>query len=164
MPIAMLFFALLLAFAILWRFPEYRLGVAAGLLLVAGVFSAYFLLNEPAVKSQSVAIPADMLALRDITITPEPRFVTLQGQVHNRSTSADLLEFGLELNALDCPSELETISECIVIGSDDSTARGTVPAGQLRAFEATFMLRNLPQPDGVLRWHYRITDTRAQMQ
>jgi len=163
MPIALIFFALLLAIAILWRFPEYRLGVGAGLLLIGAVFSAYFLLSEPALKSQSVALPADMLTLRDVTITPEPRFVTLQGQVLNQSSTADLLDMSLQLNALDCPAEVDAISECIVIGSDDGVARVAVPAGQLRAFEATFMLRNLPTPEGVLRWHYLITDTRAQI-
>ena len=164
MPIAMIFFVLLLAFAIMWRFPVYRWAIAAGLMLVSVVFGAYLLLSEPAFKSQSAALPASLLELRDITINADPRFVTIRGQVHNLSTSANLLDMSLRLSALDCPAEVEPIAECIVIGADDAVARVSVPAGQLRAFEATFLIRNLPRPDGVLRWHYLITDTRAQPQ
>tara|TARA_R110000850_G_scaffold30797_1_gene85084 strand:+ start:199 stop:693 length:495 start_codon:yes stop_codon:yes gene_type:complete len=162
MPIALMFFALALTVAVLWRFPEYRLGAIGALVVIAGVFGTYFYVSEPTETTQNAAIDPDKLALRDVNFLVDPRFITMLGQVQNLADNANLLEMSLELRALDCPQSDSPVVECIVIGDDEGTARVTVPPQQLRAFRAVFMLRNLPEVSGVLRWNYTLVSTRAQ--
>ncbi|MEX0970138.1 MAG: hypothetical protein WD046_06820 [Paracoccaceae bacterium] len=162
MPIALIFLALALTVAVLWRFPEYRLGIAGALVVVVAVFGTYFSLSEPTEKTQISAIDPDNLALRDVEFLVEPRFVTMVGQVHNLADGAELLVMNLVLRALDCPLVDSPVVECIVIGDDDGTARVTVPPQQLRSFRAVFMLRNLPAVAGVLRYNYTLASTRAR--
>lgn len=160
MQIAMIFFAAVLSGALLWRFPTYRAAGLAGLAVVITVFVTYFIVSEPG-SGQDTAITPDELALSEVAIISDPRFITVSGNVQNMSQTASLLEFDLQLDARDCPTPDSPAADCIVIGSDSGVARIAVPPQQMRAFSAVFRLGTLPQISGTLRMDYSIIAARA---
>ncbi|MBD3626146.1 MAG: hypothetical protein HUJ24_12410 [Rhodobacteraceae bacterium] len=103
----------------------------------------------------------DQLALTELAIEQDERFVRVSGRAENLSEGHRLREFRLLATLHDCPAAESAFTDCQVIAQDDGIARVDIPPGQVRAFSAVFSFRDVPELQGVPIWDYELTALRA---
>jgi hypothetical protein len=159
MAVAVLVLALVAWAYAMVAYPEFRrAGSIMAILAASGL--TILLLQGPG-ESESQRIEPEELVLDRIEVEPTLRGATLSGRVENRSAAYRLREMTLDLSLHDCLAVETPVAECPVIGEGTAIARPDVPPGQIRAFSAHFLLANLPEVAGVLRWDWSVTATRA---
>jgi hypothetical protein len=161
MPIAILVLALVAYGYVMVAYPEYRtIGLAVGGAAAVGL-GAYFWLTEPESARAGARIEPAELTLGNLALEPTPRGARLSGRVQNGSTEWRLREMTIELTLHDCPDDETPLAECAVVGDSSTLARPDAPPGQTRAFSAQYTFANIPEPAGVLRYEWTVTETRA---
>lgn len=161
MPIAVLILVLVAYGYVMVAYPEYRtIGLALGG-AAAVALGAYFWLTEPETVRAGARIEPAELTLDSLALEPTPRGARLSGRVQNASPDYRLREMTIELTLHDCPDETTPLEECEVVGESRALARPDAPPRQTRAFSARFTFANIPDPTGVLRYEWTVTETRA---
>ena len=161
MPLAVLVLALVAYGYALISYPELRRpGLIGGALVAAGLV-VYFVRNPSESEVAATRIPAEEIALDELTLERTPNGATLAGRIRNGSGRFRLRDLTLTLRLRDCPTEDTAPADCPVIGEAEAIARPDVPPGQIRALSAHFTFINLPPLTGTLAWDWAIAETRA---
>ena len=161
MPLAVLVLALVAYGYALLSYPEFRRPGLIGGALVAAALAVYFVRNPSESDLAATRIPAEDIALDDLTLERTPNGASLAGRVRNDSDRFRLRDLTLVLRLRDCPTTDMAPADCPVIGEAQAIARPDVPPGQIRALNAHFTFNNLPPVTGTLAWDWSIAATRA---
>ncbi|MXU65581.1 hypothetical protein [Oceanomicrobium pacificus] len=161
MPIALsaiVFLALLYgAFMV----PRFRWAFAVAAVLMGLGVVGYMVVNDRARPAQEARIAVEEVELSDLSFTPGPRFLTVQGRAVNGSSDWDLLDFTLQVTVFDCPDLEAAPQGCDTIGQSQGIARVSIPPGQLRSFSVPLSFPNLPDVIGEPFWEEEIVSVRA---
>jgi hypothetical protein len=161
MPIVVLIIALAAyAYALITEPGIRRWGLIGGAAVGLGL-AVYLWQTAPETTRAALRIDPEELVLDQLAIEPTPRGATLAGRVHNTSARWRLRDMTLTLRLRDCPEAASPPDTCPVIGEARAVARPDAPPGQIRAFSASFIFANLPEPAGTLGWDWQITEVRA---
>lgn len=82
-------------------------------------------------------------------------------RLRNNSTQFELAAVGLELSALDCTTDAQTVETCVIVGQQEDEIQIRVPMGQARDVKKQFIFPPM-RPMGDLTWKYSILYTKAQ--
>ena len=154
------------------QFPAFRkaISICLGLIVVA-VAAGAGLLYYNQIQDEKLAelsrrlIRPDEIEITDVVLGHEILdYWKVQGQVTNRSVH-ELTGFTLKITVRDCPVSGKG---CTVIGEDDGSTPSysfSVPSKQMRAFEVSVNLRNLPKPVKWEKWdwNYVIQEVRGKV-
>ena len=161
MPIVVLVLALAAyAYALVTEPGFRRWGLIGGAAVGLGL-AVYLWRTSPETASAAMRIAPGEIVLDQLEMSRSPRGAILAGRVRNASPEWRLREMTVTLRLHDCPETAAPPSTCPVIGEASAIARPDVPPGQIRAFSATFIFANLPEPAGTLGWDWEITGSRA---
>lgn len=161
MPIAVLFLFASGAVAIAVLHPHLRKPALVVVALFVALFASYFLLPASETERRATRISVEQIALSDVDLIIDSRFLKLVGRVTNQSTAYHLRSFEIEVTQFDCPAEDIPHEECAIVGQDVSTARVDIPGGQTRDFSALLDLRDSASIIGFPVWDYQITGSLA---
>lgn len=161
MPIAIFFFVFSGAIVIALLYPHLRVLAVAAALLCAVLLGVLFYDHASAPERQATALTPGDIALSDVALIAEPRYLKLAGWVENKSAVQRVRDFNLRTKLYDCPTEDAELSDCAVIGEQDGIARVDLPPSQTRTFEAVLGFTSSNTARGVLRWEYEVTSVRA---
>ncbi len=161
MVIVEIFVILSLYIYALFRLPEMRIaGTIIASVLIGGL--AYYTFTAPSASEEELnQITISEITLEEVDLVLGPRVATLSGRVVNNSETYVLTGILFDVKLYDCVGEDTPLTECFIIGEDESEARLTAPSGQLRAFNATLLFTDLPAVEGVQRWGYEVKTLRA---
>lgn len=141
--------------------PRFRVpGLALGALICLAL-GLYVWRTDPEAAEARIRIAPSELTLDQLSLRQVGRGAALQGRVMNGSPAFRLREMMLSLRLRDCPTEDAEPASCPIIGESTATARPDAPPGQIRGFDALFVLANVPTVTGVLRWDWEVAETRA---
>jgi len=161
MVIVEIFVILSLYIYALFRLPEMRIaGTIIAVTLIGGL--VYYTVTAPSAPEEELnRIAVSEIALDEVDLVQGPRVATLSGRVVNSSDAYTLTGILFTVKLYDCAAQDTPLTECFIIGEDDSEARFSAPPGQLRAFDATLLFNDLPNVEGVQRWGYEVVSLRA---
>ncbi len=161
MQIAVIFLAVAGYIYVLYEIPKLRIAGAIFAAALFGGLGVYLATADPEPELEINRIPVGQVDLSEVAFDLGVRTSELSGRVVNNSADYTLTGLTLVVRLFDCPGVDSPLDTCFVIGEDDGLARATVPPGQLRDFKATLLFNGLPDIEGVMRWDYQVTGTRA---
>lgn len=161
MPIVVIVLVLVAYGYVMLAYPEFRTwGLALGGVVAAGL-GTYFWLTDPETQRAAIRIEPEELTLDNLSLERTVRGAVLEGRVRNGSETFRLREMTIALRMHDCPDAEVDLADCPVIGEASAIARPDAPPGQIRGFRANYLLATMPPAEGVLRYEWVVTDTRA---
>ena len=130
------------------------LGIAAAVI----VFST----REDALRGRQ-KLPVADIKIENAVIAPAyGGSYQLNARLVNAHPSILLKEFVISITMLDCPASDDSGDDdgCAVIGQTDERVNAKIPPGQARDISRNLFFSSA-DPAGMIRWQYKITETRS---
>jgi hypothetical protein len=155
---------LILAVVLAVQFPAFRSAilVCLALLIVAVVVGIGWHYQQQAEQEKREElsrrlIRPDEVVFADLGLVGSGSLWRVTGKVSNRSAH-ELSGFTLRIVVRDCPGS----GRCAKIGENDARAYPSVPPNQMRAFDTSVYLPDMPKPTK-LEWSYTVQELRASV-
>lgn len=162
MPYAAFFIVFAGSLAIAVIYPHLRVVASLVALGCAAILLAVMVeIGGTESARREVRIAASELTLTQIEFVEGRRYIRLTGRAANGSERYTLRDFHVTAELYDCPELTSEAAECTVIAEHDTVARVTVPPGQARDFDTVLGFADQPEPQGVPRWSFEITEINA---
>ncbi len=153
----------------IWLFvvsKTFRILAIAVLVLVVGGIFAWFEYQERQTRIAQSLIKHEEIEIRDLFLSKKSfSSYRLSGSLKNLNPSYTLSSMRLNLTFYDCPTgggdKPEDWVECEIIGEEQVSLFLTVPPGQVRGFDRSVYVSDLPKMKRRFAWGYSIESTRA---
>ena len=144
---------------LLVKFPRFRIAVVLFLAALAAIVFFWIKSESEREANSHSLISVSQLEIQGISLRNSHGSWEVAGTVRNNSTHT-LTAMKLKVTVRDCVDE----SNCVVIGEDSVDIWSvTVPPSQLRAFNGSVFLSNMPTPKKLVG-NYQLVQTTAKLE
>lgn len=161
MPFVILLIFVFGSALVAWFMPQLRVAAIGVLVLFGGLLGYLFFSTTSEPARQAELIPLNEVSLSKLNFSLEPSPTRLTGNILNGSDRYRLRNVEIRVTLHDCPDEDAALSDCLIIADDTGSVTVNIPSGQLRGFSMLLQFTDLPEVEGVVRWHYDVISTRA---
>jgi hypothetical protein len=151
--------ALVVGIAFVWLLivsPRFRGTVAFITAALVAIVAFWIRADKDREVKSHALISISQVELRDVVLRKPSVFWEVAGNIRNNSQHT-LTGFTMRVTVNDC----RIAADCIVIGEEDIDIRVTVPPTQLRSFDGSPNLSNMPTPKKST-WDYKLIKTTAK--
>ena len=138
------------------RYPK----TAFGILGVLGITTAVIIFStrDDALRGRQKLPVADIKIENPVIAPAYGDSYQFNARLVNANPSVLLKEFVISITMLDCPGDSD--DGCAVIGQADERINAKIPPGQARDISRNLFFSGA-DPAGIVRWQYKITETRS---